>query len=137
VKPDVLLVDDDPDLRVTICLVLEEEGYAVEAVANGQEALDRLSGGLRPGMILLDLMMPEMDGWEFLRARRRTPALAEIPVTIYSALDAVAPTDAEALAQPWLRKPSDIESLLGAVRRCCDTARSDEAAAGDARVALT
>ena len=76
----ILVVDDDPDIRDSLREVLEDEGYGTSCVANGREALDFLRSGKRPCVILLDLMMPVMDGWQFLEEQKRDPALAAIPV---------------------------------------------------------
>ena len=83
----VLIVDDDPVARKALALVFEHQGYPVVQAANGQEALKRLRDGPPPGLILLDLMMPIMDGWEFLQRQKQDPALAGIPVVIISAAD--------------------------------------------------
>ena len=66
----VLVVDDDPDIRETLRDVIEMEGFAVVTAADGREAMDRLRMGLRPSLIVLDLMMPRMSGWDLLTALR-------------------------------------------------------------------
>src|SRR5689334_11479746 len=80
----VLIVEDDADLREMMAQLLTMEGFASTAVANGREALDYLRDGGRPNVILLDLMMPVMDGWEFLREQTRDTVLATLPVIILS-----------------------------------------------------
>jgi len=73
----VLIVEDDADLREMMCLLLAHEGFEAEAVGNGVEALERLrSAAPRPQLILLDLMMPRMDGWQFCREKAMDPNLA-------------------------------------------------------------
>ncbi len=84
-RQHVLVVDDDPVVRGAVQLTLEGEGYGVTCAGNGREALDRLRGGPRPDLILLDLVMPVMDGWRLLYVLQHEPALAEIPVMILSA----------------------------------------------------
>jgi CheY-like chemotaxis protein len=107
----VLVVDDDPDILQTLALCLSTEGYRVLMAANGSEALD-LVGKEKPACILLDLMMPVMDGWQFRAAQLADPALAEIPVVIISATDA-----GEVPADARVPKPIDVDALLATVSR--------------------
>lgn len=93
------------------------EGFRAEAVANGREALDYLRRGNVPDLILLDLMMPVMDGWEFRRQQQQDPALAAVPVVVLSALDTGRVTDL--LGTAFLKKPLDFDRLLVLVRRYC------------------
>src|SRR4051794_37746057 len=81
----VLLVEDNDATREAVSLILESDGYQVMTAANGRKALDRLRGGARPDLILLDLMMPVMDGWQFRAEQRRDQVLADIPVIVCSA----------------------------------------------------
>src|SRR3954447_13296865 len=76
----ILVVEDDQEILGTLSGLLEEEGYEVQSVVDGRDALHRLRGGLAPELIILDLMMPGMDGWEFRTIQRADPALADIPV---------------------------------------------------------
>jgi CheY-like chemotaxis protein len=82
----VLVVEDDPDLRALLRRLLEPAGYAVLEAGNGQAALDQVRSG-RPGLVLLDLMMPEMDGFEFLGELRRDEVGRAIPVIVVTARD--------------------------------------------------
>ena len=85
VRPSVLVIDDDEDLRTTIQDILEDQGFAVATATNGREALDMLlSDESQPALILLDLAMPEMDGWAFRREQQKVPRLAQIPVVLFS-----------------------------------------------------
>jgi CheY-like chemotaxis protein len=113
----VLIVEDDEDLRDMMAQMLTIEGFAAATVANGREALDYLHGTTRPHVILLDLMMPVMDGWEFRRRQQADPELAPVPVIVLSALDQAraAPVDATA----FLKKPLDFDRLLELVRSHC------------------
>jgi CheY-like chemotaxis protein len=82
----ILIVDDDNDVRSALSEMLEEEGFSVEGAPNGREALARLRGGkVHPAVILLDLMMPGMDGWDFRSEQMQDPKLALVPVVIVSA----------------------------------------------------
>jgi CheY-like chemotaxis protein len=114
----VLIVEDDEDLREMMAQLLTLEGFQAATVANGKEALDYLHERDRPEVILLDLMMPVMDGWEFRRKQQADPSLAGVPVIVLSALDPVraAKVDAEA----FLKKPLDFDRLLHLVRCYCD-----------------
>ena len=82
--PTVFIVEDDPDTREMLGKFLELEGFHVETAANGRQALDRLSSGLKASVIVLDLMMPIMDGWQFLGLLGNYLGLANIPVLIVS-----------------------------------------------------
>lgn len=116
---NIMVIDDDPDLRETLQLLLTENGYAVTVAAGGHEALDLLANRPRPGVILLDLMMPEMSGWQFLDQIRNTE-LESIPVVIMTARPVVGPLLGP--ARDLLRKPFDRATLLGAIARCAGPA---------------
>jgi CheY-like chemotaxis protein len=112
----VLIVEDDADLRDMMAQMLTIEGFDTSAVANGREALDYLQREARPHVILLDLMMPVMDGWEFRRRQKADPALAPVPVIVLSALD---PARAAVDATHFLKKPLDFDHLIELVRTHC------------------
>ncbi len=84
-KHTVLVIEDDPDVRNALTELLTGEGYEVAPASDGGEALDALRAGLRPTVILLDLMMPKVDGWDFRRAQLEDPALAPLPVVLLTA----------------------------------------------------
>ena len=113
----VFVVEDDVDTRDMLGRFLELEGFAVELASNGKQALERLSAGVHPCVILLDLMMPVMDGWQFRREQVRDRELAEIPVIVVSAAgrERIAEIDANA----YLTKPVDLEQLLERVSQYC------------------
>jgi len=113
----ILIVEDDADLREMMAQLLTLEGYRASTVANGREALEYLSGGDKPDVILLDLMMPVMDGWEFRRHQQADPALADVPVIVLSALDQS--RTANVSAHAFLKKPLDFDRLLELVRNYC------------------
>src|ERR1700730_8122955 len=114
----VLIVDDDFALRDALCAALEGEGFAVAAVSNGQEALDYLRSGARPSLVLLDLMMPIMNGWEFRAEQRQDPELADIPVIVLSAFARSGDEELRGHAHS-LRKPFQLADLRAAVRAYC------------------
>jgi CheY-like chemotaxis protein len=112
--PRVLVVDDDPLIRDTMSEILVESGYQVLTAAHGGEALDLLRKGPRPGAIILDLMMPVMDGWQFLEEKSRDDALAPIPVLIHTAYTAY--NDGQQRSDDVLgvfRKPGDFSRMIG------------------------
>jgi two-component system, chemotaxis family, chemotaxis protein CheY len=115
VPPTILLVDDDLDLREAAAEALEDAGYKVVRADDGRRALDEMTRGLRPDLILLDMMMPNLDGWGFRVAQKQMPDIAGIPVV---ALTAYALTDDERDqldAAAILRKPVALEDLMRAV----------------------
>jgi CheY-like chemotaxis protein len=114
---DVLIVDDDGSHREMVVRALTREGFRTHAFANGRDALEYLKRGHSPGLILLDLMMPIMDGWEFRRHQRDDQTLANIPVLVLSGLELNRMADLAGAG--ILRKPYDLELLLEHVRRHC------------------
>jgi CheY-like chemotaxis protein len=116
--PSILVVDDNPDLRTTVRDILEYEGYSVITAENGRQALEVLTQPARPCLILLDLMMPVMDGWEFLEEQRSHAAWREIPVVILSAL-AHRPESKSLGAAGILGKPVKPEMLFELIRKYC------------------
>jgi two-component system chemotaxis response regulator CheY len=115
----VLIVEDDEGLREMMAEILKLEGFETATATNGREALDYLKRGDAPQLILLDLMMPVMDGWEFQRERSRDPLLAGVPVVVLSALDE---TRAGAASHEFLKKPLDFDRLLQLVKGYCGPA---------------
>ena len=120
----VLVVEDDIDIQQALSRILEAEGYAVARAENGRTALAHLEGPDRPCLILLDLMMPVMDGWQFRSELKRDPALASIPVVILSAHTQADPTGTLDAAS-YLKKPIDLDRLLATVRRFCPEPSAD------------
>ena len=104
----ILVVEDEPDLLEVTRFALECEGFAVETARNGQEALELLRAGARPGLVLLDLMMPVMNGWELLDKIARTPSLQGIPIVVLTAATSADVHGAAAI----LRKPLELGSLI-------------------------
>ena len=113
----ILVVEDDFDIRDTMAQILEGEGYAVVGAAHGKEALEVLRAGATPSLILLDLMMPVMNGWEFREAQRADPALAPIPVVVISADAGIHEKATVIAADAYLKKPIQLDALLAVVAR--------------------
>lgn len=109
----ILVVEDDDLIRRAIEMVLQWEGYRVDCAANGQEALDYLRAGNRPALIVLDVMMPVLDGEQFRQQQMNDPALAEIPVIVVSAATFAATVN----AVRHIRKPFEVQELLEAIHQ--------------------
>nr|WP_211194421.1 response regulator [Pyxidicoccus fallax] len=116
------MVEDDADLRAAVADILEDEGFEVHVAENGQDALAELDAlghlGLRPCLVLLDLMMPVMDGFTFMERFRADPGLSQVPVVVLSASVKEPPEGACAM----LRKPFEIPALLNTVADYCGRA---------------
>lgn len=119
-----MVVEDDADIADAMAMVLEDAGYSVSLAPNGQEALGALRKAKSlPGLILLDLMMPVMDGWQFRAAQKNDAELARVPVALLSAHIDVR-LEAERLAAVgWLKKPIDLQALLKLVEQHCRVAQ--------------
>ena len=109
---EVLVVDDEYTIRELISIVLEEEGYEVSTATNGGEAMERLSAA-QPDLVLLDIMMPVLDGREVLRRMRADPVLRHVPVLVMSA--GANPAMRDAASNGFLRKPFDLSDLISNV----------------------
>ncbi len=114
----VLVVDDDVAIRQVLTMVLTDEGYRVVTAANELDALDYLRAGSRPGLIVLDLKMPIMNGQEFRAEQLRDPDLAPIPVAVITA-HVTKEVTAEIPAEAFLPKPLDFDRLMKTVARYC------------------
>ncbi|HEX9296648.1 MAG TPA: response regulator, partial [Polyangiaceae bacterium] len=117
----LLLVEDDGELRSSLAELLQNDGYDVVGASNGLEALEYLKKAPAPDLILLDLMMPVKDGWQFRVEQKRDPALSAIPVLALSADDT--PKAVAIDADMYIRKPFQYTTLLEAVRRIIDSRR--------------
>ncbi len=115
----ILIVDDDNDVRSALAELLEEEGFAVEGAPNGRAALARLRNGtVHPAVILLDLMMPGMDGWDFRSEQMRDPKLAAVPVVIVSASGFSRESiGIQFRPAAYVAKPIERSELLDVIRR--------------------
>ena len=117
----ILVIEDDHDIRVSVRNVLEDEGYTVITVTNGRSALDVLERaaavGDLPRLIILDLMLPVMDGWHFADRLREDPQLGSLPILIMSAYEDPPPPKG---VVGFVKKPVDVETLLRCVSESCE-----------------
>ncbi len=120
-QAQILIVEDDDDLRAVVSEMLKQLGYSVATAINGRDALDYLRAHRAPGLIVLDLMMPVMDGVEFCRRRLRDPALRSIPLFLFTARGQ---SIANVSAVKVLRKPLVVEEFIDAVRSVVQPAAS-------------
>jgi CheY-like chemotaxis protein len=118
-KSVILVVDDDADSRETLAELLSSRGYTVESAENGRQALEYLSRS-KPALIILDLMMPVMSGWEFLERQKIDPGLRWLPVVVMTASGLVDDVKANAV----VRKPVDFGALMNAVDEALDPGHS-------------
>lgn len=114
----ILFVEDNRDLRKNAALVLELEGYQVQVARDGREALDLLEGGLVPDLIVSDIMMPRMDGYEFFEAVRRLPHLTAVPFIFLTARGSRRDISTGRMmgADDYLVKPFDLDELAARIR---------------------
>ena len=115
--PVVLVVDDDPNARELLCRHLQRGGYAVRTAANGEDAM-QLARTLKPDVVTLDVLMPQMDGWAVLSAMKEDAALAEIPVIMVTIVDNQS-IGFSLGAADYLVKPINRDQLVRAVEKCC------------------
>ena len=119
----ILVVDDEPPIRQLIGDVLHDEGYG-ELFAGSGSSMLKLLETEQPDLVLLDLMMPDGDGWEALRAMQAQPRLQSIPVVIVSV--GMGPRPPDGISAPFLTKPFDLEHLLAAVTHAIGPATESE-----------
>jgi len=121
----ILVVDDDPDILEALSEILEAEGFEIRRARNGKEALDRLEPD-PPKLILLDLMMPVMDGWEFAQRLRTKTHLPRIPIIVLSADRNVGNKATDIGAVGHLAKPFELNDLLEMVRKALKGPEGDK-----------
>ncbi|MEO5730641.1 MAG: response regulator [Byssovorax sp.] len=112
----ILIIDDEDDLRDTLKLSLELEGYRCYTAANGKEGLEALERIPPPRVILLDLMMPILNGWQFLDELQGHPSLGQIPVVVVTAFTKLS---SPVRAGDIIRKPVEMDTLLAIVKKHC------------------
>jgi two-component system, chemotaxis family, chemotaxis protein CheY len=117
VRADVLVIDDDKDVRETISQILEEEGYRVRTAIDGEDALERLRAEPLPRLVLLDLTMPVMDGRAFLARLRDESAFAQLPIVIISSGPDARRESAALGTAGYIAKPIELDHLLENVQR--------------------
>ena len=115
----ILVVDDEPDARELLAMLLELEGHSVKTAQDGLEALDVLRDGLRPSLILLDVMMPRLSGFGVLSCVRQMPGLAKVPVVLVSGVADLKTIPVGLEVAAAMTKPVDPDLLVETVRRYC------------------
>jgi two-component system chemotaxis response regulator CheY len=118
VSKPVLIVDDAPDIRRTLKLIFDLAGVQSVEAGDGQEALALLDAGLAPGLVLLDWMMPVMDGRAFLQGVAKRESQRSLPVYVLSAVDSEGDHDALGI-RGWLKKPVSFDVLQSIMRLHC------------------
>ncbi len=113
-KLEILVVDDEAESRDALAELLSKEGYAVICAENGRRALDCLTW-MTPALIILDLMMPVMSGWEFLAQQKRDARMRSVPVVVVTGSGLVHDVEANAV----VHKPIDFRSLVEVVKQNC------------------
>lgn len=120
-RREILVVDDEPAVRLLLSDFLEDEGYRVVTVGDGMEALDRFRRGERPCFMLLDLVMPRLNGWELAHRLRADPKLEPVPFAVIASNPEA---DRDGLgATRWLGKPIDLDLLLQTLDEHCGGVR--------------
>jgi CheY-like chemotaxis protein len=117
--PTILLIDDHDDIREGLTELFRAEGYTVIATHNGRDALTKLHSGAHPCIILMDLMMPVMTGFEFRREQLARPDFKDIPVVIYSGVHDLAEVAKDLHAKAYVEKPILLDRLMAIIREHC------------------
>lgn len=111
-KKRILIIEDDANIREVLELALASEGYEVSSASNGKDGLSRIASHGKPDLILLDLMMPIMNGWEFVEALKSSKELSTLPVVVVSAFTE---KSHQISCNAFLTKPLDLNLLLRAI----------------------
>lgn len=117
-SPDILVVEDDHDIAVSLVEILEGEDYTVAHASDGEAALAFLRAHTLTRLVLLDLMMPRMHGWDFRRLQLADPVIAHIPIVVLSAAKQCCTGPATLRACSYLSKPADLDLFLATVHKC-------------------
>jgi CheY-like chemotaxis protein len=113
----ILVVEDHPEMLDAVVTLLQHEGWTAIGTGNGEEAINRLNGGLRPSLVVIDLMLPKVSGWDLLQHLQETPGLREVPTLVLSGF----PRESlRVTADIVLSKPVDYDRLVAAVRHLID-----------------
>ena len=118
----LLVVEDDPEVAETLNDILTDEGFQIVLARNGKDALGQLRGGLRPSAILLDLLMPEMDGWQFREEQVADANLRSIATVVFTGTAPPLESAAGMRGVEVIQKPIDGDQLVHTVRRLCGSA---------------
>jgi CheY-like chemotaxis protein len=113
----IFVIEDDLHIRESLTELLEIEGFSVFSAINGQDALDKLRSGERADLILLDLMMPVKDGYQFRAEQEIDPEISKIPVIIMSANGSISDNKELGMVAHYLNKPIDLDALLESINR--------------------
>jgi CheY-like chemotaxis protein len=116
---EILLIEDDDDIRESLTDLLQGRGYSVTGVTNGRDALARLASGPAPCLIMLDLMLPIMDGWEFRAQQIANPAWEKIPVVVVSGVPNAQQQALKLKAAAFLGKPIELDRLYRTIEQHC------------------
>lgn len=114
-----MVVEDDVYIHASLKELLETEGFAVDSAFNGEEAMNLLRAGRSPNLILLDLMMPRKDGFQFRVEQSSDPVFAKIPVIVMSAYGNLDRNKEQLKVEAYLKKPIDVTEFLNMVRQWC------------------
>ena len=126
---DILLIEDDDGLGAILAAVLQDQGYRVTWVSNGREALDHLRPERPPRVILLNLVMPVMNGWKFREQLKKVPELAEVPVVVLSGVGNLEKKATSLGATDSFTKPFNLKALVDTVRDYCQQSGQTETTA--------
>ncbi|MBR9677157.1 response regulator [Candidatus Woesearchaeota archaeon] len=117
-KKTIMVVDDEQVTIDMLNTILTNEGYDVLSVLNGKECMDQLKSGVRPDLILLDIMMPDMDGWDVSAAIKSDPKLKEIPIAFLTAkTDSISKSMGTLTSVEYIEKPFEIQALLDTIKK--------------------
>jgi len=115
--PTILIVEDNEIAREGLAFVLRKEGYQVTLLSNGKEALDYLRRGGRPDLILLDMLLPELDGWKLLDALDDWSKPLKVPIVVITGTILTAEWAAQRGCAGFLKKPIEVDRLKDVVKR--------------------